>query len=83
MAGQNHTSPQGAGTDPLCARRERNYLTGSSCAYVTICAREALQSQLGIKCSTGRAMVHSVPWSNLVSKRKALGIAYEDWGIAS
>lgn len=83
MAGRNHRSPQGAGTDILCARRERSYLAGSLSACVTSCAREALQSQLGIKCSVGRAVVCSVPWSDSVSRRKALGIAYEEGGIAS
>lgn len=83
MAGRNHGGPQGAGTRLLWARRERSNLAGSSSACVRSCAREALQSQLGIQCSVGRAMVCSVPWSDLVSRRKALGIAYEEGGIAS
>jgi len=30
--------------------------------------------------SAGRAVIHLVPWSNLMSKRRALNIIYKDSG---
>lgn len=69
---------QGAGVDAACAGGDRRSLAGPWGVYPGICAWEALWSQLNIKCSARRAMVRSVPWSNSVSERKTLGVAYKD-----